>query len=117
GGRRSQPDRQVQQRGLARPVRADQGSDVAGGDLQGALAQRPRAAVPLAKAARLEDVHQAPWPRVNGTFTLAKIHSVYTSRKYPECIPSENLGPRRARAGQLMTTRARGGPGGVSVPR
>jgi hypothetical protein len=56
-GRRRQADRQGQQRALARAVRADQRGHVPGGDRQGALTQRPRAAVPLAQAARLNDIH------------------------------------------------------------
>ena len=51
GGRRQEPDRQAEQRGLAGAVRADQAGDPAGRDLEGAVPQRPAAAVPLAEAA------------------------------------------------------------------
>jgi hypothetical protein len=64
-GRRGQADRQVQQRGLARAVRADQRGHVPGGNRQRALAQRPGVAVALAQAAGLDDVHATPsvaWP-------------------------------------------------------
>jgi hypothetical protein len=56
-GRRRQADRQVQQRALAGAVGADQRDHVTGGDRQRALAQRPGAAVALAEAACLQDVH------------------------------------------------------------
>ena len=51
-GRVEQPDREVQQRRLARAVRADEPDDAAGRDRERAVAQRPAAAVALARARR-----------------------------------------------------------------
>jgi hypothetical protein len=52
--RPQQADGQVQQVGLARPVRPDQGGDPPGGQPQGAVAQRPGAPVALAQARGLQ---------------------------------------------------------------
>ena len=54
-GRGEQPDGQMQQRGLARPVGPDQPDDLALGDGEGAVAQRPAPPVPLAQSLGLED--------------------------------------------------------------
>ena len=60
-GRREQPDGQMQQRRLARTVRPDEPDDLALGDAQGAVAQRPAPPVPLAETARLDDgAHATP---------------------------------------------------------
>ena len=58
-GLADEPDGQLQQRGLARPVRADQGDDPSGRDGQRAIAQRPGAPVALAEAVCLNRVHEA----------------------------------------------------------
>ena len=52
-----QADRHGEQGGLAGPVRADEGDDMAAGNVEGAVAQRPGAAVPLAERGRFDDVH------------------------------------------------------------
>ena len=49
---REQPDGQAEQGGLAGAVGADQAGDAPGGDLQGAVRQRPPAPVALAQARR-----------------------------------------------------------------
>ena len=60
-GRREQPGGQVQQGGLARAVGADEPDDVAFGDGQRAVAQRPGPPVPLAQPAGLDDgAHATP---------------------------------------------------------
>ena len=61
-GLADQPDGQLQQGGLAGPVRADQGDDPSGRDRQRAIAQRPGAPVALAQAAGLNGVHEAITP-------------------------------------------------------
>ena len=53
--RREQSDGQVQQRRLARTVRPDEPDDLAFGDGQVAVAERPLAPVPLAEIVRLDD--------------------------------------------------------------
>jgi hypothetical protein len=55
GGRGQHPDGQIEQRALARAVRADQADDVAGRDLQVAVGQRPAAPVFLAQSVGLQD--------------------------------------------------------------
>jgi hypothetical protein len=53
-GRRQQPDEQVQQRRLARAVRADDGSDRTGGKLQRQIARCPEPAVATPYADRFD---------------------------------------------------------------
>ena len=55
GGRCEQADGQVQQRGLACSVGADESDDVAGGDLKVAVLERPAPAVPLAQTLGIDD--------------------------------------------------------------
>jgi hypothetical protein len=57
GRRGHQADRHVQQRGLARAVRADQGDQVPVRDGQRAVPQRPGPPVALAEPGGLDDVH------------------------------------------------------------
>ena len=59
-GRRRKADRQVQQRALAGAVRTNQRGHVSFGNGERALAQRPSAAVALAQAGCLDDVHATP---------------------------------------------------------
>src|SRR6266571_3732463 len=54
-GRRQQPDGQMQQRGLAGPVGADQPDDPPGGDVKETVRQRPTSPVPLAEPLGLYD--------------------------------------------------------------
>ncbi len=59
GARRrpGQADGQAEQGGLAGPVRADEGDEVAAGNRQRAVVQRPLAPVALAERGGLDDVH------------------------------------------------------------
>ena len=62
GGLPDQPYDELQQRGLAGAVRADQGHDPSGWNTQRAVSQCPGAPVPLGETACLYGVHEAITP-------------------------------------------------------
>ena len=116
GRRGHQADRHVQQRGLARPVRADQGDQVPVRDGQRAVAQRPGPPVALAEPSGLDDVHPVPlrgWrppaARRGPSVTLEAgvpggIYGWAASRSGPRYTPfpgGQGYCARLARAGRL----------------
>ena len=78
-GRCCQSDGDVEQRCLAGAVRADESDEVAFGDGEGAVPQRPVGAVAAAELGRLEDVHAAP-PAISSNWVSAASGSVWSRR-------------------------------------